>query len=340
MVKKKRQMVAIFLLLEIFLFSGFILAGGTSFDDSEEASFNDTGSAIIKGMVFEGEEHYHSYSAYKGEDIEYTMIVSSADSSCSCVGAEISTYNEQFKKTDYFDLALGKKREVSSFMASWSGKRYIRVKLAYCRCPLNYEIRIVKKCREGYSDEFRKCEDEKWIQKPIKDFLTEQEISASECNGCIFSGYCYKVGQNFSLLDGTKKYCSFDKQIVSTKTEGKECVESYECTSPLTCTEGKCYDLREVKDKATGDVIYAKDCQTNCIVNNLCYSVGNRFKNENRTESYCSVRKVISPQKEEKDLCNENYECFSNECSKGACIDTVGFIQEIVNWFKSVFGLN
>lgn len=344
MVKKRGLTIATFLLLGIFLFSNFVLAQGTSFDNAEEIQFDESGNAVVQKTILGDDNHYYSYSAYKGDDVKLTFIGAPSESEGTKLDLYINTYNDKFKRTDSFWIFILngiEQRVENSFLAGWSGKRYIELYIgSIYKAGGDYEIRITKKCKEGYSDELRKCEDGKWIEKPIKDFLTGQDISASECTGCIFSGYCYKIGQNFSLLDGTKKYCSFNKEVVSAKTEGKECIESYECASPLTCAEGKCYDLREIKDKETGDTIYAKDCKTDCIVDEICYAVGNRFKDENQTASYCSIRKVVSSQKEEGDLCSENYECFSNECSKGVCIGNIGFIQGIVNWFKSIFGLD
>jgi hypothetical protein len=351
MVKKRGLIIATFLLLGIFLFSNFVSAAGTSFDTAEEIQFDESGNAVVQKTILGDDTHYYSYSAYKGDDVKLTFIGAPSESDGKYLNLKIKTYNNKFeriRKSNLLHIVHSifiqdgiEERKEKSFLASWSGKRYIELYIGryYATAGGDYEIRITKTCREGYSDELRKCEDGKWIEKPIKDFLTGQDISASECKGCIFSGYCYNLGQNFSLLDGTKKYCSFDKEVVSAKTIGKDCMESYECASPLTCAEGKCYDLREVKDEETGDTIYAKDCKTNCIVDEVCYAIGNRFKDGNESASYCSVRKTIESQKEEEKLCSENYECFSNECSKGVCIDTIGFIQSIVNWFKSIFGL-
>jgi hypothetical protein len=69
-----------------------------------------------------------------------------------------------------------------------------------------------------------------------------------------------------------------------------------------------------------------------CELDKKCFPFGYR-----KTGVYCSEDgKFISQLKESKS-CDNSFECSSNVCVSGQCISE-GFIQRILNWFKSLFG--
>jgi cysteine-rich repeat protein len=61
---------------------------------------------------------------------------------------------------------------------------------------------------------------------------------------------------------------------------------------------------------------------TGCVYNNQSYPIGNRFEAEG-IDSYCEVGKEIMSQVATGTSCQNNYECKSNDCSNGVCIDLV-----------------
>jgi hypothetical protein len=65
-----------------------------------------------------------------------------------------------------------------------------------------------------------------------------------------------------------------------------------------------------------------------------CFFVGVRYEG-----NYCSPDLKIQAQKVSGEYCENNFECTSNVCISGKCIDE-GFIQRILNWFKRLFGGN
>lgn len=80
-----------------------------------------------------------------------------------------------------------------------------------------------------------------------------------------------------------------------------------------------------------------------CIVKDKCINYGIRMKNGEST--YCDIDGTIKTQKIFEDTCENNYECLSNSCSNGECIDlnkqleeTKGILNKIYNWLKSIFG--
>jgi len=69
-----------------------------------------------------------------------------------------------------------------------------------------------------------------------------------------------------------------------------------------------------------------------CMLEDACVPFGTRIKGK-----YCDLTKRFVPQKELGEVCENDYECKSNECSDGKCISTYGLLQKILSWLKSLF---
>ncbi len=71
-----------------------------------------------------------------------------------------------------------------------------------------------------------------------------------------------------------------------------------------------------------------------CSLEDKCYPLGYR-----KDGKFCSENKEFSVQLEVGIACENNFECSSNVCASGECIDA-GLIRRILNWFKRLFGSN
>jgi hypothetical protein len=69
-----------------------------------------------------------------------------------------------------------------------------------------------------------------------------------------------------------------------------------------------------------------------CKTNDVCYPLGFRKSGE-----YCSENNRFLLQLGTNAQCNNNFECGSNVCVSGQCIET-SFIQKILEWFRKLFG--
>ncbi len=85
-------------------------------------------------------------------------------------------------------------------------------------------------------------------------------------------------------------------------------------------------------------------CSQGCYYDSVCLATGLRVI-KNNVPSYCDLSNVISTQKEDIETCNNNYECKANFCSKGACYDIAGEMEEtqgllarITKFLSSLFG--
>tara|TARA_Y100000310_G_scaffold179314_1_gene179254 strand:- start:174 stop:1610 length:1437 start_codon:yes stop_codon:yes gene_type:complete len=101
-------------------------------------------------------------------------------------------------------------------------------------------------------------------------------------------------------------------------------VEPTETSGPIEI------EIPEVVEQENPEVV-SRLC-LGCFKDNLCYPLGYRKGNE-----YCSESKTFISQLGSDSTCDNNFECSSNVCVSGKCIDE-GFIQKIINWFKKLFG--
>jgi hypothetical protein len=81
-----------------------------------------------------------------------------------------------------------------------------------------------------------------------------------------------------------------------------------------------------------------------CQVNGNCLPLGTRLVEDEKAK-YCDIYGKLKGQEKIEGVCQNNYECLSNQCSNGNCIDlsgqleeTQGLIKTVINWFKNIFG--
>ena len=88
-------------------------------------------------------------------------------------------------------------------------------------------------------------------------------------------------------------------------------------------------DFSEIDETNETDEI---SCDSGCILNNKCYSYGYR-----KNRQYCSeyFNEFVNP-KPDNSKCENNFECVSNLCVDGECIEA-GFFKKIMNWFSRIF---
>jgi len=80
-----------------------------------------------------------------------------------------------------------------------------------------------------------------------------------------------------------------------------------------------------------------------CVVRDRCVSYGIRMRNGD--SKYCDISGSLLEQKKLGETCENNYECVSNSCSNGKCIDLSKDIEEsnsllkkIFDWLSRIFG--
>lgn len=81
-----------------------------------------------------------------------------------------------------------------------------------------------------------------------------------------------------------------------------------------------------------------------CKVNGNCLPYGTRLVKDGK-QVYCNIDGTLQEQQILGNVCQNSYECSSNQCSNAKCIDLSGQIEEakgilekILDWLKSIFG--
>lgn len=95
-----------------------------------------------------------------------------------------------------------------------------------------------------------------------------------------------------------------------------------ECTCPEDCYHGKIY-------KPTTPLEI--DCESGCLVEEKCLSIGIR-----KDGKYCSLTEEMVNQKIGNESCDNNFECLTNACLSGKCVEE-SFIDKIIKFFLSLF---
>ncbi len=90
-------------------------------------------------------------------------------------------------------------------------------------------------------------------------------------------------------------------------------------------------------DKDTDDFIVASicpesPCSSGCSFSNTCVPIGYRSNGK-----YCSLNGQFTSQYNESSVCENNFECSTNQCIDGECISSTLW-QRIIGWFRTLFG--
>ena len=96
----------------------------------------------------------------------------------------------------------------------------------------------------------------------------------------------------------------------------------------------------------TGGVVNEEvtSCNNGCLLNSKCIPFGQRTQNNNQNV-YCSLQNAFEVQKTVNESCQNSYECLSDQCSNGKCIDlgekideNSNILQKILDWLNNLFG--
>lgn len=88
----------------------------------------------------------------------------------------------------------------------------------------------------------------------------------------------------------------------------------------------------------------SQTCMTGCLSDGKCLPFGTRLV-EDSSPVFCSIDQDFELQKDEGESCQNNYECSSNSCHSGVCVDiqkeiaeTRGILEKILSWLSRFFG--
>ena len=104
----------------------------------------------------------------------------------------------------------------------------------------------------------------------------------------------------------------------------RECTLEEECVSgTILCPDGTC------KKECVSTSI--NECTFGCLYGESCLPIGTRVSGE-----FCSIERNLEKQLSESLSCENNFECGSNLCIDGQCIEK-GAFSKMLDWFKRLF---
>ena len=100
---------------------------------------------------------------------------------------------------------------------------------------------------------------------------------------------------------------------------------------------------REVSEVTEEIFVPDTECGT-CEKDGNCLPFGTRLLEDGKPV-YCGINSKLNTQESLGEFCQNNYECLSNQCSNGQCIDlseqleeTQSFLEKILFWLTKIFG--
>jgi len=103
-----------------------------------------------------------------------------------------------------------------------------------------------------------------------------------------------------------------------------ECPTESECVEgTILCPDGFC---REECKSLIGE------CKFGCLYGESCLPIGTRVDGQ-----FCSLNRNLEKQLGSEKTCENNFECSSNLCIDGECIEP-GFFKKVMSWFRKLFG--
>jgi hypothetical protein len=91
-------------------------------------------------------------------------------------------------------------------------------------------------------------------------------------------------------------------------------------------------DIEILNEDDSGDDEIDLTCTNACPFDGKCYPFGYRIESE-----FCTDEGIFVNQKGEDLTCTNSFECESNLCIDGKCVDR-GLFTKIVDWLKGLFG--
>jgi len=88
------------------------------------------------------------------------------------------------------------------------------------------------------------------------------------------------------------------------------------------------------------DIAIATAC-SGCLKEGKCLSYGIRLKTDEGKEAYCDISGEWKGQLPAASDCQNSYECMSNLCANGKCIEAeenLNLIQKLFAWLRNLFG--
>ena len=197
----------------------------------------------------------------------------------------------------------------------------------------------MSQCMNGIKKE--DSERKKCPENPVPQCDAGTSIQKkTDADGCVYY-YCLATA-----TQTTTTQSSCPTQTMPTCKEGE--TRNYTCTSNkkvewCSCI-GNSWKCIEAPEKRCGTLL--NECK-GCIVGKECLPFGTRLVPSGGVPLYCHTDYSNPQQKSDGSACQNNYECLSNSCGSGVCINLQeelsaqrNILEQILGWLSKLFGFN
>jgi len=132
--------------------------------------------------------------------------------------------------------------------------------------------------------------------------------------------------------------CEISVPVQSPVPVEEVCTSEFNCSiEPATCpSNGRqiqtCRDIKCNKSETREEIVCIPPECSGCRLNEKCVPYGYRD-----TGRYCSLSGNFFGQSSPETSCENDFECLSNFCASGKCLDQ-GFFQKLIEFFRKWFG--
>ncbi len=178
--------------------------------------------------------------------------------------------------------------------------------------------------------EFLEAEDDRGVFRVGENLIELKEGYAQEFSGGVIAlkGLGKKDGRRYAVF--VVECADGQGQKEEFKAEYKDADGEYK----VEYKDGKVeYKIERQEDVCEG-----------CRKDGACLGIGLRLIQDD-TPSFCDIDGGLAPQKELDAACQNDYECKSNTCQSGACVDLqaqlaaqTSMLERILKWLEALFG--
>ncbi len=113
---------------------------------------------------------------------------------------------------------------------------------------------------------------------------------------------------------------------------------------PVTGNESLTPPQQENPEIPSDEELPVSNCDNGCLFKDVCIPIGTRVKSDGKA-LYCDLNGQLSQQKPENSACDNNFECLSNSCLNGKCVNLEEklrqqetLLKKILTFLKRLFG--